>query len=189
MSVEPTASTRATILQAALAEFAEHGPAGARVDRIAAVAGVNKRMLYHYFGDKAGLFQAVLAEAVLEPLAPPGGGAGLPAAVAQIGQQEWQLLAWQRQGLEAALQGLSRALAARQKAGELRQDVSPVLMATCALALHALPGLLPRALDWLDAQQAQVELATLLAPPVGTPAPPRPRVRVRPRVRERAEER
>ena len=48
------------ILDSALAEFARHGLGGARVDRIAANAGANKRMLYHYFGDKEGLFLAVL---------------------------------------------------------------------------------------------------------------------------------
>jgi AcrR family transcriptional regulator len=54
--------TRRAILAAALREFARVGPAGARVDRIAAEAGVNKRMLYHYFGNKAGLYRALLAE-------------------------------------------------------------------------------------------------------------------------------
>ena len=54
--------TRAAILKAALTEFARVGPAGARVDRIAAEAGVNKRMLYHYFGSKDGLYRTLLAE-------------------------------------------------------------------------------------------------------------------------------
>lgn len=49
-----------TILAAATLEFAEKGIAGARVDAIAERAGVNKRMLYHYFGDKGGLYLAVL---------------------------------------------------------------------------------------------------------------------------------
>ena len=52
--------TRARILHAATREFARHGLGGARVDRIAASAGANKRMLYYYFGDKDALFQAVL---------------------------------------------------------------------------------------------------------------------------------
>ncbi|WP_274423345.1 TetR/AcrR family transcriptional regulator [Chelativorans sp. YIM 93263] len=54
--------TQAAILQAATAEFAEKGIGGARVDTIAARAGTNKRMLYHYFGDKSGLYIAVLEE-------------------------------------------------------------------------------------------------------------------------------
>jgi AcrR family transcriptional regulator len=48
------------ILEAALAEFAAKGFAGARVDVIAKNACINKRMLYHYFGDKEGLFREVL---------------------------------------------------------------------------------------------------------------------------------
>jgi AcrR family transcriptional regulator len=48
------------ILKAATAEFARYGLGGARVDRIAAGAGANKRMLYYYFGNKEDLFLAVL---------------------------------------------------------------------------------------------------------------------------------
>lgn len=53
-------SARDLILDAASAEFAEHGFAGARVDEIAARAGVNKAMLYYRVGDKASLYTAVL---------------------------------------------------------------------------------------------------------------------------------
>jgi AcrR family transcriptional regulator len=55
--------TRARILDAATQEFARSGLGGARVDRIAERAGANKRMLYYYFGDKDGLFLAVLEHA------------------------------------------------------------------------------------------------------------------------------
>jgi AcrR family transcriptional regulator len=54
--------TRAAILAAAMQEFARCGLGGARVDRIAARAGSNKRMLYYYFGNKEQLFQAVLEQ-------------------------------------------------------------------------------------------------------------------------------
>ena len=57
------AGTRARILAAATREFARHGLGGARVDRIAAKADANKRMLYYYFGDKEALFLAVLEQA------------------------------------------------------------------------------------------------------------------------------
>ncbi|WP_338664295.1 TetR family transcriptional regulator [Pararoseomonas sp. SCSIO 73927] len=56
-------ATRQRILDAALAEFAAHGLAGARVDEIAARAGANKRMLYAYFGNKEELWVAVLEAA------------------------------------------------------------------------------------------------------------------------------
>jgi len=59
-------ATKARILAAAKAEFASLGLAGARVDEIAARAEANKRMIYHYFGSKEDLFQAVLEDAYLD---------------------------------------------------------------------------------------------------------------------------
>jgi TetR/AcrR family transcriptional regulator len=56
---QPKASRNA-ILEAALAEFAQEGLAGARVDSIAEAAGVNKALLYYYFHDKETLYGATL---------------------------------------------------------------------------------------------------------------------------------
>mgnify|MGYP006171061277 FL=1 len=55
--------SQATILKAARDEFSEHGLGGARMDRIAERAGLNKRLIYYYFEDKERLFQAVLEQA------------------------------------------------------------------------------------------------------------------------------
>ncbi len=55
--------TRRDILVAAREEFVEYGFGGARVDRIAETAGANKRMLYHYFGNKEALYSRVLLDA------------------------------------------------------------------------------------------------------------------------------
>ena len=52
--------TQESILRAAVAEFAESGLGGARVDRIAERAGINKKLIYYYFGNKEKLFLAVL---------------------------------------------------------------------------------------------------------------------------------
>src|SRR5262249_56032790 len=52
--------TRERILAAALAEFSAKGLAGSRVDAIARRAPVNKRMLYHYFGNKDDLFREII---------------------------------------------------------------------------------------------------------------------------------
>ncbi len=52
--------SRAAILKAAVAEFSEHGVAGARTDAIARAAHVNKALLYYYFKDKDALYEAVL---------------------------------------------------------------------------------------------------------------------------------
>ncbi|MBN8975353.1 MAG: TetR family transcriptional regulator [Rhizobiales bacterium] len=54
------ASTRRKLLVAARREFSRNGLAGARVDEIAAQAGVNKQLVYHYFGDKDAIYFAVL---------------------------------------------------------------------------------------------------------------------------------
>ncbi len=55
--------TREAILAAAEAEFADHGFDGARVDAIADHSGFNKNLIFRYFGDKLGLYAAVLRRA------------------------------------------------------------------------------------------------------------------------------
>lgn len=52
--------TKQRILAAAIDEFSTHGLGGARVDRIAMRAGANKRMIYHFYGNKETLFLATL---------------------------------------------------------------------------------------------------------------------------------
>ncbi|WP_336056001.1 TetR/AcrR family transcriptional regulator [Nitratireductor sp. CH_MIT9313-5] len=64
--VRDAARTQSSILAAARAEFAEKGLEGARIDAIADRAETNKRMLYHYFGNKDALYCAVLSEAYRE---------------------------------------------------------------------------------------------------------------------------
>jgi len=59
-------TSREAILEAAATIFAEHGFDGARVDRIAQVAGYDKKLLFRYFGDKAGLYTQVLKRADAE---------------------------------------------------------------------------------------------------------------------------
>jgi AcrR family transcriptional regulator len=54
--------TQQALLAAARAEFAEHGLGGARVERIAERAGVDKRLIYYYFENKDSLFLAVLED-------------------------------------------------------------------------------------------------------------------------------
>lgn len=51
--------TRERIFDAAVEEFSRNGFAGARVDHIATLAGINKQRIYAYFGDKEGLFVEV----------------------------------------------------------------------------------------------------------------------------------
>lgn len=74
-------AARAAFLSAAEAIFARAGFEGARVEEIAAKAGYNKALLFHYFGDKLGLYQAIVTRycdeaahgnaRVLGPAVPP----------------------------------------------------------------------------------------------------------------------
>ncbi|NUW34352.1 TetR family transcriptional regulator [Nonomuraea sp. SMC257] len=59
-------ATRRRIFDAATGEFATHGLAGARVERIAAAAKANKQAIYLYFGGKEKLFGAVVRAKVDE---------------------------------------------------------------------------------------------------------------------------
>jgi AcrR family transcriptional regulator len=62
---------REAILHAGQDTFAHYGFSGARVDEIAKASGYNKALLFHYFGDKLGLYQAVMGrmkERILEHL-------------------------------------------------------------------------------------------------------------------------
>jgi TetR/AcrR family transcriptional regulator len=53
------------ILEAAIAEFGAHGFAGARVNRIADLADVNKQLIYYYFQNKSGLYEAALKRLIV----------------------------------------------------------------------------------------------------------------------------
>src|SRR5947208_11463237 len=84
---------RFRILEAAKQEFATHGLAGARVDRIAANAGANKRMLYYHVGKKDDLYLEVL-EAAYEKIRAEERGLDLehldpPAAIERLIDFTW----------------------------------------------------------------------------------------------------
>ncbi|MFI9170516.1 TetR family transcriptional regulator [Streptomyces lincolnensis] len=66
MAARDPEATRARIFEAAVSEFARHGIAGARIDRIATDAKANKQLIYAYFGNKAELFTQVLGKAMLD---------------------------------------------------------------------------------------------------------------------------
>lgn len=146
--------TRASILAAATQEFAENGMGGARVDAIAERAGINKRMLYHYFGDKEQLYLAVLEEAYisirtaeksinLSDLEPEQGIAELamftwryflehPEFLSLLGTENLHRARWLRQStrlkeLHSQLMGkLSDLLDRGRVKGLFREDVDPL---------------------------------------------------------------
>jgi len=66
MSGKQETSSAERILRAALTEFSSQGFSGARVERIARKAKVNKAMIFYHFGSKRGLFQTILQETLAE---------------------------------------------------------------------------------------------------------------------------
>lgn len=134
-------ATKRRLVAAATAEFADHGIAGARVDRIALAASTNKAQLYSYFGNKDRLFDAIFArhvETVVDsvPLTPedlPGYVVGLYDAYLQDPALV-RLLTWAR--LERTPSGdlfghvpdhdadVLGALTAAQAAGVLVDDIA-----------------------------------------------------------------
>jgi AcrR family transcriptional regulator len=59
---------RAKLLLAARDEFSAVGIGGARIERIAAASASNKAQIFHYFGSKEGLFDALFAQTVAATL-------------------------------------------------------------------------------------------------------------------------
>jgi AcrR family transcriptional regulator len=144
------------ILAAAREEFASRGFDGARVDRIARAARVNKQLLFYYYHSKRGLFQAVLTDGARELEgaltavasrtgrgAPPlerlratldaqfdflAGHPGLVTLLTQAGRSDVRPFA-------PAVNRLVVLLAEGQGLGDVRDDVDPHLAAAQALIL------------------------------------------------------
>jgi AcrR family transcriptional regulator len=96
-------ATRARLLAAARREFAAFGIAGARVDRIAANSASNKAQIYHYYGSKEQLFEAVFAAVVDEVVREiPLDVDDLPGSAARLAEgyeqdpDRLRLVTWQR---------------------------------------------------------------------------------------------
>ena len=143
-----TNATKARLLDAAFTEFAAYGIAGARVDRIAETAGVNKRLIYVYFGNKAQLFDEVLrraltagAESVPFDVDDLPGYAGaifdhLVARPDLMRLRLWKLLERpSATGLEPdTLRHKTAEVARAQQRGDLARDMGPEDLLTMVLA-------------------------------------------------------
>jgi len=123
--------TRERILSAALQEFAANGFAGARVDAIARQAAINKRMLYHYFGNKELLFHEVLRRKIAERQASAEGLSGDPAESLPFWfklsckDADWvRLLEWEalQETDNQLIGGTSRRALAIRALGRIRQQ-------------------------------------------------------------------
>lgn len=151
-----TEGTRRRLKEAATVEFAERGPDGTTMARIAERAGINKERLYKYFGDKQALFETVLTDE-LKTLAasvpPPADGfanigefAGRTYDYHAAHPHLVRLLLWE--GLaggpvadeaqrSAYYQHKTRAYAAAQRAGLLDDDLDPDHLAFMVIGLSA----------------------------------------------------
>jgi AcrR family transcriptional regulator len=144
-----SSATKARLLEAAFAEFAAFGLAGARVDRIAAGAAANKRLIYVYFGSKEQLFETVVDLALREiidtvPFTPTdlSGYAGslfdhLVAHPRLVRLSTWKLL--ERPGVAAgevaAYRAKAEAISAAQAEGDIGTPLAPVDLLILVLAL------------------------------------------------------
>jgi len=154
--------TRERILRAARREFVAKGFAGARVDAIARAAGVNKRMLYHYYGDKEGLYRATLHEGIATNLdlvaaAPADPADLLPFLFARACQRVdgVRLLQWEAlekgdrkpiaedERRKAWVEATERIRDA-QRAGHLHRDLDAEYLVLSLMALTLFPQTFPQ---------------------------------------------
>ncbi|MEZ0051004.1 AcrR family transcriptional regulator [Mycobacterium sp. MAA66] len=147
-------ATRARLLSAATAEFARYGIAGARVDRIAAEASANKAQIYHYFGSKDQLFDAVWADMLQRFFADsPVVADNLPGYAAHLidvyarQPEVGRLIAWHRleRGDSEALgfpgETMHRqiaSIAAAQAAGTVSRELSAPVLFTLVLTIASM---------------------------------------------------
>jgi AcrR family transcriptional regulator len=183
--------TRALILDAATAEFAAHGYAGARIGAIATRAGVNQQLISYYFDGKEGLYQAISErwrQRESDLVAP---GTPLPEQIRRYAMEALnnpdgvRLLAWS--GLEYAgpetdpdhaprserLRGTVEEVRALQAAGGLPAEVDPaaltIMLVAAAMATTTLPhviegicGVDPRSPEFLNHYAEQLAIVARL---------------------------
>ena len=139
--------TRAALLDAALAEFAAKGRAGARTSAIAARAGVNKQLISHHFGGKDGLYRALVERWTAEEAGYGGPDVPLGDLAARYVEDGVRHRDLHRLLLRAALEdeeepgdGVDRAdladMRRRKREGEIAAELDPafVLLALEAVA-------------------------------------------------------
>ncbi|MFF0814536.1 TetR/AcrR family transcriptional regulator [Rhodococcus sp. NPDC003318] len=128
-----TERTKRLLVEAGVAEFSAFGLAGARVDRIAAAAGVNKERIYQYFGKKESFFNAVLEHELVTALAAVELSGQGPGAIADYAGRRFdhqrarpalsRLLYWEGLELEAPVSEDARRNHARAMIGRARAAV------------------------------------------------------------------
>jgi TetR/AcrR family transcriptional regulator len=173
-------ATRSSIIDAARAEFAEQGFAGARMARIAARAGVNKQLLHYYFGNKAGLHVAAAAADERPTETRDQAAAGSPPdrlrralralQVELEGRPDLAVLlvdpkagagaaALAREYADRRLASLARIFSDGQGQGYFRDDLDPAVCARQALVLVAGVRTLPHPSSSTPAQREEWSVA------------------------------
>lgn len=156
-----SAQTRSKILAAARREFSTSGFAGARVDEIAKAAGCDKRLIYRYFSDKAGLFTAVMHAAlsckreVLGPLREDLGESFARAYPTVGADPEWlRIVLWEaledgdsvvaKSERKAEFRTSVAAFESLQEAGAVGADIEPAYGAMVMASLLMFPWVMPQ---------------------------------------------
>jgi TetR/AcrR family transcriptional regulator len=172
--------TRERLLEAALAEFGEHGYAGARISAIARRAGVNQQLISYYFDGKEGLFKALQSrwrDTSAQAGDPARGLADVVAEFLRINADNrpwarmliWGGLADNTPDDEPFFLGMVDDLRRRQEAGEISADLDPahlmLLLFGAVLAPTVVPqiarqftGLDPESDEFREAYAAQLKL-------------------------------
>jgi TetR/AcrR family transcriptional regulator len=155
---DPEGGSHGAILAAARVEFSANGLSGGRVNRIAERAGVNKQLIFYYFGSKAGLYQAIIERAASDTVSEESASPGTHAAgelrrafntmfdtlarqpdLTRLILLDAQTSGKQERPSRAAVRDfllrLRELIAAGQGHGFFRDDVDPDRMATQALVL------------------------------------------------------
>jgi AcrR family transcriptional regulator len=155
MMPRDAAATRGRLVAAAIEEFASHGLAGGRVDRIAAAAKANKAQIYHYFGSKDRLFDAAFEAMVVEIIADvPPEGYDLVAYAGRLFDnyerrpEVRRMAAWRRlergkahpplEPIVKSNRASIRAIAEAQTAGKISSRFAPVDLLALVLTLSAM---------------------------------------------------
>ncbi len=171
------AATRERIFTAAVAEFAEYGIAGARIDRIAKVAQANKQAIYLYYGNKEQLFSAVLQRSVNElAAAVPVDGSDIGAYAERIFDYHLEhpavlrLLQWESLELGDSLVGADQervlhyrhkvqAIADAQAAGTVTTDLDPGVFMLCLHSILTVSFAFPQIRRMLLGEDVPIEQA------------------------------
>jgi AcrR family transcriptional regulator len=181
-------ATQRRLLEAAAQEFAARGIAGARVDRIAEAARSNKAQIYHYFGSKDELFDAVFNSLVADTLHEvPIDVTDLPEYAGRLfdryerDPQVPRLATWyrlERAGTQAPLEAIVKsnrdkvdAIARAQQAGDLPSHFAAADLLAVILAVAAMwTSITPEFTELTTAHTAASQGEHRPVPPAGVPA-------------------